>query len=836
MKKPEEAMPTDLDNIEDLTLFANESFDTDDVDLFEFTGDDDSPLTRLKSIILSLDWEISDEILQELLDEVESLQQLWQGDKVAKVYLQGLSKIGNYLRAEGAYAHPNAIKLLLSFFYNFEKIISSETITGDTISSLLKSDVRKFKILQYQINQKGSIHDEEGVGEAVELTMPGSREGETEQPECEPLTCLKATILGLEWEVTDKGLHQFITQVSDLKEQFAENKSAQILIQGLQALGAYITDERADAHPEAFNMLHSFYEGLELLVSEKNIDEEEKQAILVDRVNSLNALKLMIAEAKKAQQEHAENSLVDEILAPDAQQTDSDETLESLTEFDDSLADDESELLDPDAIMPVEDSIADNLLEEELRVGASIAAFHENDVQADKDGSQTPEDTEEEDLDLFFSDDEEEPAATGNGQAGAADEALPDIELAFSDEDLDIALSDEEDSEEKLVFPADDDKIKEHESALDELFVEEDEAGLAPALSDAEEEGGFNEDKVLEKLPETPTDEIDDKLDAFFGLDEDDEKTESAPAPAAVDPDSNDTSIAPALFDADEEGGFDEHKVASDLEEAPMDEIEDKLDAFFGLDEEEADEIAAATQSGGVDKDEVSVLPALADADEEEDATLEDTTVASPGEKPSAEIEDKLDAFFGLDEESSAEPAPALSESADEDSIMPALADADEEGGFNEETVVAGLTEEPSPEIEDKLDAFFSLDEEETGGTTEPAGSAPDQGMAPSIAAGLAGLAAGVTASSLRESMNAVRDLKEKTGSGNEQAVLLDLLETALILLPEGEEQPPAIKSLLASLQEQVERQETDTRQLMQAISSTLLVVAREVAALRNNP
>ncbi len=71
------------DDFEDLTHFADESFDTDDVDLFEFSSEESSPLTQLKSIILSLDWEITDETLQELADEIEHLQPMWEDDKVA---------------------------------------------------------------------------------------------------------------------------------------------------------------------------------------------------------------------------------------------------------------------------------------------------------------------------------------------------------------------------------------------------------------------------------------------------------------------------------------------------------------------------------------------------------------------------------------------------------------------------------------------------------------------------------------------------------------------------------------------------------------------------------
>ena len=85
MKKTKRDQIYNIDEFEDLTLFANESFDTQDVDLFEFTSEESSPLTRLKSIILSLDWEITDEILQELADEVANLESVYQGDKVAEV-------------------------------------------------------------------------------------------------------------------------------------------------------------------------------------------------------------------------------------------------------------------------------------------------------------------------------------------------------------------------------------------------------------------------------------------------------------------------------------------------------------------------------------------------------------------------------------------------------------------------------------------------------------------------------------------------------------------------------------------------------------------------------
>jgi len=262
MTTPDKNMVPSFDEVDDLTRFADESFDTDEVDLFEFTGDDESPLTRLKSIILSLDWEISDDILDELVQEVSSLRSIWEGDKVAQVYLQGLEKIGHYLRIEGAYAHQNAIKLLLTLFYNYEKIISSPDISGETITSLLKSDIRKFKVLQFQIGKIGPT-----PASSADQEIRTTQEKKISETKFGPLANIEATILGLEWEVTDEGLEHFNQQADDLRQHLLDNKPAEVLLQGLQALGAYISEEKINAHPDAFTLLHSFYDGLKIMMA-----------------------------------------------------------------------------------------------------------------------------------------------------------------------------------------------------------------------------------------------------------------------------------------------------------------------------------------------------------------------------------------------------------------------------------------------------------------------------------------------------------------------------------------------------------------------------------------
>jgi pilus assembly protein FimV len=683
MKKTQRDTYTPSEDFEDLTLFANESFDTQDVDLFEFTSEESSPLTRLKSIILSLDWEINDEILQELADELVSLQAMWQGDKVAEVYLQGLAKIGNYIRTKGAYAHPNSIKLLLTFFYNFEKIISSPTITGDQITQLLKGDVRKFKILQYQITQSEAPAQEETP--ELEPSIPSMEQPALATEEPTPAQQLKASILGLDWEVTEESLMQFNATLLNCHQHMTGNKAALVLLQGLQALGDYISEERANSHPDAFTLLHAFDEALDQVgqSGESGLDQSEIQDLLVDRINRLNSLKMEIASPHNGPvDEQLIADVVDEISTP----TTINDTLSlelSLEEVDEpltspptaatltepgptdtvSLGDEldsifgldtampametadvqyPDEILPPDAIHPVDDELADDLIGAQLSTSRGLApALGDTDEVSDFCIDEANHDLPAQDdltaqLDFLFAECEttaEVPESTHTSETVADDEG--DIDLAFSSEPI-AALSD-----------------------VDELLIDVD-----------------PEEEPLDLAIAEPIDanslEIESKLDSFFAAAD----TVAEPSQAEVADETVEeieqalffdepTSPAAALADTEEQGGFSEEEAVTALGHSPMDEIEEKLDFFFG------DELESVQASDDVDRlilaEAAAPAPALNDFVQEQMEESEEPVAALSHVPPTNELDGALDLFFADSEETSPseEPLATMAESGE---------------------------------------------------------------------------------------------------------------------------------------------------------------------------
>ncbi len=289
---------------DDLTVGADEydeSFSTGYVDLFEPLGDDDAPIAKLKTIVLSIDWEITDDILQQLHDELLDLKDIWADNKINLIYLQALEKLGRYISTEKSHSHPNAIKLLLAFYYNLEKIVSSSSMSEEEKKRLLLQDVKKFD--QFKLQIAPGAQEKKKAGESpVAVASPAVAAAKPLSPvqgKADVLTNLKAIVLSIDWEISDKELARLSEEVSKLEKTFSDSRAKLIFLQGIGALGNYIRSTKSNAHPDAFKLFHSFYAGLEKICYENLTSEQEKKNLLIE-VEKFNAFKSVIATIASA--------------------------------------------------------------------------------------------------------------------------------------------------------------------------------------------------------------------------------------------------------------------------------------------------------------------------------------------------------------------------------------------------------------------------------------------------------------------------------------------------------------------------------------------------------
>jgi hypothetical protein len=112
---------------------------------------ENSTLKELKSIILSLEWEISEEVMTRLVEEIASLEKKHKNDKIAVAFFQLMGALGKYIQKKQADAHPDSIGLINSVYESLEQAMASRNMSEGEKKKMLMVELDKYKQLKEQI-------------------------------------------------------------------------------------------------------------------------------------------------------------------------------------------------------------------------------------------------------------------------------------------------------------------------------------------------------------------------------------------------------------------------------------------------------------------------------------------------------------------------------------------------------------------------------------------------------------------------------------------------------------------------------------------------------------
>jgi hypothetical protein len=147
----------DADNLNsELENKLDDLFVEDDTLVLENENTDASdhyPLSELKNLILSIDWEITDEVLEKLLQQIEDLNMIYEHDKTILTLLQILNSLGIYIKKNRAMAHPKTFKTLNSVFSSLDKVVLSKDMEAADRKKILSAEMNRYQRLRIQIAQ-----------------------------------------------------------------------------------------------------------------------------------------------------------------------------------------------------------------------------------------------------------------------------------------------------------------------------------------------------------------------------------------------------------------------------------------------------------------------------------------------------------------------------------------------------------------------------------------------------------------------------------------------------------------------------------------------------------
>jgi hypothetical protein len=140
-------------------------------------GQANDPLDELKSLVMSIEWEITDDVMERFLSQIDSVKSRFKDDRILVMFLQLLGSLGLYVKTNKGKAHPNAFKLLNSVYSSFEKAASQGNISPSEKKKLLYIELNKYKELKGQIE---TVHEPEAA--AARSTQAGSEPKDTLKP------------------------------------------------------------------------------------------------------------------------------------------------------------------------------------------------------------------------------------------------------------------------------------------------------------------------------------------------------------------------------------------------------------------------------------------------------------------------------------------------------------------------------------------------------------------------------------------------------------------------------------------------------------------------------
>ena len=128
----------------------------------------ENPLKELKAVVLSIDWEITDDVMNRLAEQVVKLKKRYKDNKIVFILLQLLGSIGEYIKANRGKSHPDSFKFLNSLYKNIDSVVNTKGLPESEKKKILAVEVNKYKILKEKLlPQKQVAQTEKHVKPAV---------------------------------------------------------------------------------------------------------------------------------------------------------------------------------------------------------------------------------------------------------------------------------------------------------------------------------------------------------------------------------------------------------------------------------------------------------------------------------------------------------------------------------------------------------------------------------------------------------------------------------------------------------------------------------------------
>jgi len=198
------------------------------------------PLAELKNLILSIDWEITDDVLVKFIQQIKDLKLTYKHDKIVLTFLQILNSLGDYINANRAKSHPKTFKILNSVFSSLDKVVLSRDMPEPAKKKILRTEMNRYKELRTQISQGKTADKPKARAKARAKAEPAEKPVVEEASQDQPVTLTRPSAKPEEPEVSEAPVTD---QVLEPDVVTGDEPSVGSLAAAVEEIKKYIHDE-----------------------------------------------------------------------------------------------------------------------------------------------------------------------------------------------------------------------------------------------------------------------------------------------------------------------------------------------------------------------------------------------------------------------------------------------------------------------------------------------------------------------------------------------------------------------------------------------------------------
>ena len=111
------------------------------------------PLANLRNIIKSLEWEVTENNLNDLMREVSRLQRVYITDDLLHKFFRILFFLSRYINVYQSDTHPYVFKMLFRVFMSIEKIVSGKYSHNKRVQ-IVNDEIKRYLSLRNYLKRK----------------------------------------------------------------------------------------------------------------------------------------------------------------------------------------------------------------------------------------------------------------------------------------------------------------------------------------------------------------------------------------------------------------------------------------------------------------------------------------------------------------------------------------------------------------------------------------------------------------------------------------------------------------------------------------------------------